>query len=1186
MPDTVKLTSNQKQAVTTLDRSVSVSAGAGSGKTRALVERFCHIVIQGKAAVDEILTVTFTEKAAKEMKERIVRRFTSMGREDDRRAVESAYIGTIHGFCSRTLRENAFEAAVDPRYAILTEAEQRAIANQVLDSLFEARQADAVAMSFLLEMGTDLVQDSILSVYGHIRSLGWAPSAELIARANDPAPFWETFERCVEELLEMVESPSEALARVIDDISGGLGKVRAAAERLMSLQDDQAFNWADFQHLKEYYGLFSAASGPREVKDQIKATREMLGEFLAASLDRVSQRYSRLLLELTAEFHAGYTARKTQLGLLDYNDLLLETRDLFRGRDGRPTEVAERYREKLKFIILDEFQDTNRLQKEIIDAISRPHNVFTVGDVKQSIFSFIYSDVEVFREHHEKARMDRRKLAIPFQENFRSRKGVIDFANWFFGMVWGEDPDFDFEELKCKGRFMPKPAPDVEVILVPRASGNAPDRGSIEQGRRNEARAIAQRILELTGRVGDTPLTHTKEDRAGEPIRLGDIVILLRSTTQLHIYERTLEEYGIDTYAVSGRGFYGTREVQDVVYLLRAVDNPLNDVAMAAVLRSPFAGISEDALFWLARDWSPKNREKSAKTPAGRVPPLYERPGKLWRGLAEFDKIPYLADSDRKKLSDFHAMMRDLLAIRSQPRVTDMLDLALERSGFDVRLLAMRGGRRRYANIRKLYELAQEFQAEVRHRFGLAEFVAHVQELERLAEREVEAAVESEEGDVVRIMTIHKAKGLEAPVVFAADLSRGLGSNPGSFVFDPEHGLAVQIRNPLTYDLESPLSHQEISKALQDRAMSEEKRLLYVAMTRAEEHLVLVGCSDLKRAYRSTYRETNNWSGWIEKALSLSAASAQGELSRNGFRIFFTRGVPAEPKPSPHPEMPPLVQRFPSEFEEGRPLQVADVSPERVAQIQEVLRRCQGEEVAAARGIRRLAVSGILDYLECPAKYRLAWMIGAPEEAADRPEQELEEDLGFQAADLGHAVHNTLALVDFSRPAEAQFLRLSAAIEDERLRAEAWPALERFSRTPWCRELRSSDHVLQETPFELIVEGRVLAGRIDVFYRSPDGWTVLDYKTGQAEDRERYELQVGIYAHAASRLIGEMPARAVLLLLSANEEWAQDTADGAVARRAAERVKEVAAAIEADRFDPKPGKSCEWCAFGDRCGKD
>ena len=1152
-PNQLKLTRRQKAAVKTLNKSVSVSGGPGSGKTEVLIRRFCHIVERGKAGVDEILAITLTERAAAEMKERVASRFAALGREDDRRAVERASIGTIHSFCHRVLRESPFEAGVDPRFSVLGAAQQRLFADQILESALDSRRAEESLTSFLHDHGPDQAKDAVFSIHSRLRRLGVTPSKELIARPNDPRPLYETFERCLAHFLESLRTRKGLRGRSVESIRLEAAEALPAAERLLS-----ALDWSDFQRLKEFDALLSSARISGEAARRLPAARHALSDFLGACLDEKSSGYAELLLDLAADFGARFSLAKTRRGCLDFDDLLCKAREVLLDADGRPTKIAERYRRQLRYVMLDEFQDTSRLVKEIAAAVSRPDNLFTVGDAAQSIFSFLDADVGAFREHHS----GRGRRALSLRENFRSRGGIADFANWFFrGLPGG---DIGFEESKPAHKSADKQAPAVEVILVPSSISWNFGQKTPGPGRSNEAAAVARRILEMTlGGPQTGPFMLTRGPRAGEPLELRDIALLLRSTTHLPVYERALREHGVAARALGGRGFYRRQEVRDVVSLLRMIDDPLDDIAAAAVLRSPFAGVSECALFWLCRDWS-------AEAPDLEVPPLNENPGKLREGLSRLEAIPYLSDPDRSALLAFRGLLDEMAEV--QGGAAEMIGLALERSPFGACLLAMPDGLRKYANVLRLREIAREFEAG--GSFGVQYFLAYVQRCEDLAERDAEIPPDEAE-DAVRIMTIHRAKGLQSPVVFVADMSRVLLPRSDLCAFDPESGLAVQVRNPQTGELESPLCHKETALRAHDRDIAEEKRLLYVAMTRAEERLVLVGSSDLAPVQQSARQQAASWSGWLEGALELGPQSRDGECRRGRRRVDFKRSVP-RPSERPGPERttkPTLASRFARELAHGLPIEESTVSPSARSAAEGVIRRCL-DFAEPAPAVSRLSVSRVLDYLECPARYRLVHVLGMPERGSMRE---------GSAARIGQLVHDLLRDLDFAGDLSSRIEDAGAKIADQSLREQVlWP-LARFAESRRLRDLLGADRILREVPFELVVGGTVLAGRIDLMYHLPGGWTILDYKTGQAEDRERYELQVGMYAHAAFRLLGEMPAECALLLLSIGDEWTADTSDGSLARLAAEKVGEVAVRARARDFAPRPGRACEWCSFGPTC---
>ncbi len=519
-----------------------------------------------------------------------------------------------------------------------------------------------------------------------------------------------------------------------------------------------------------------------------------------------------------------------------------------------------------------------------------------------------------------------------------------------------------------------------------------------------------------------------------------------------------------------------------------------------------------------------------------------------------------------------HLLSDDLIQeLRSiETTAAEVLDLILERTYFDLKLLPMRGGLRKYANVRRFRDMAGDESP--------SDFLARIEEQMPFGSHEPESPVRSPDGNVVRIMTIHDASEIQAPIVFIADLSRRIGPEIGITAFDPDRGLAV--RPPSLVGVNTPLNYREISEVVRDRALPQEASLLRTALTHAQERLFLVGSSDLTGGDKPTYRETTSWMGWIKKALELSPGSRRGikDLGTCQVSIQFT-----EPKTSvPEPVADSLSARFTQELREGLPIPMDNPSAAQIAD--EAIHRCLAEGAPTPRHVTRLSVSQALDYIECPARYRWRHIIGMPDQTADPPDDP--EDVAFSAADLGHVVHDILSRLDFSRDLEPQVSELLSGVTDSALRAEAEPVIRHFTGSRWCAELRAADQVLKEVPFEFMIGGKVMAGRIDVLYHTPAGWTVLDYKTGQAEDRDRYELQVGIYAHALHRLTGEMPARAALLMLSIDEEWAEDTSDGSAAGSASERIGDVIASIDAGKFAPSPGHHCKWCAFSSLCTEE
>lgn len=1175
----IELTVSQQQAVDTLDRTVSVSAGAGSGKTEVLVQRFCSIVATQGADVDEILTVTFTEKAAKEMKQRIVAEFARLADEttdprfeEARRKVESAYIGTIHSFAARLLRENAFEAGVDPRFRVLDSVEASTLRDSVLETLITDSYSEGTreCSDLLSAFGKDALKSAITGLHSHIQSLGREVDGVEVAagEAVDVAEEIDAYVRIMDDLMVMLDDGAvdgkfaETLARARPTYESIRSSALRLKEGVLTGHANAAyareFDWDLFEEVGPAPKLILLNVGNADIKDtHTRPAKEHAERFIAGLLSPLGEHYIGCLKEITKAFREQYTSAKRSIGALDFDDLLIRTRDLLTARGGQ-SGVADEYRRKFKYVIMDEFQDTNSLQKSIIDAVCPPDRFFSVGDVKQSIFGFQNADVNVFMDHHRRIRESEEAVDISFAENFRSRPEILGFVNWLFGQIWQEDGDFDFERLEAKSRFHDAEQPSVELLFVPLE-------GNTEQSRLAEARSIAARIRQMLARDGGRTLQVTRMKNDGDQprdLQPGDIMILFRSTTDIPIYERALSDAGIEYYVVSGRGFYETHEVNDLLCLLKAVDNPLDDVAMAAVLRSPLVGVSDDTLWWLTRkpgtDGAQANRQI----------------GRLFDGMHDLDGLAGIDGSDRTKLESFVSLLQELRGISAGSRITDLLDLTMSKTSYDLKALASEHGKQRYANIRKMLDLAQGFQSN--NLFHLPDFIRHIEDLKIVADREGEAPTETEESPVVRLMTVHKAKGLQAPVVFVADCTRGLKAGGGPFIFSKDLGAACKIRNIATDDCVATPAYSRVSDQLKQKDIAEEKRLLYVAATRAEELLVLTGISkyDGKKAGKGIYSEIGSWAGWLEKALGIVERPPGGQttLSADGISVALLDGTGLADIKSEAQTRIPITERLSWIKQIGRPDgQGAHPAVKRCYEPLE-----QGEDAPLV-----LTVSRILDYLACPRMYYCRWMLGIRDEEIE-PEDYLREDTGRVApTSLGTAVHQIMRAVDFARDLEPQFETL-IGLQPEAVQAEAWEACRRFLRLPWADRIRKASRRLQEVPLRVRLDSCDFRGRADLLFEEDGRWVVADFKTGSGTDKERYRLQVGIYALAVQRCLGATPAEVAVVSLGRGSGYSE-AIDAALLDQAESTVREVAQNLRAEAFAPRTSRECTHCDFGAYC---
>jgi ATP-dependent helicase/nuclease subunit A len=880
IPPSPTFTAEQEQAAARRRGPLLLAAGAGSGKTAVLVERFVRAVREDGIAPGRILAITFTERAAAELRERVRARLLALGEREAARDTEGAPIGTFHGFCARLLRVHALTAGLDPDFAILDEtgagrlralAFRRALAVLLADE----RRQDAVEL--LAAYGADRVQRMVVGVYAEQRSRGVSRPALPDARLSAST---------------LVESPAS---------QPQLQPTLFEIEPLPSARGRGALHPAE--PASSQSGL--TAPNPREPEGPDPLELEAL-------------RACALLGEILAEFAGGYEALKQArpspsgyVPTLDFDDLELRARDLLERHEG----VRRGWSERIELLMVDEFQDTNRRQLALLELLERD-NLFTVGDELQSIYGFRHAEVEIFRERHRRLHAEGATIALA--HNFRSRSPLISAINGLFAERFGETYTPLIAAREGHTESAPAPVADGPVADDSAAGGsvaddsaaggsvaNGPAAGEYERGitagtdipliellltdksgwaespyaqriagalppatlwRQAEARLLAQRIAELV---------------AGGHAAAGDVAVLLRAATDLPVYEGALEERGLRTLAAVG-SFWGHQQVGDLLAWLRAIANPLDELALYSVLASPLVGISSDGLALVALQaraegvgaWAAIARAAGQAVAAGRGGMNEhdiggaatqirdaEGAGKGATGEAVVEGLLYhrLSATDRERLERFaerFAVERGAAPTRSP---AELLLRAIAHSGYEPHVLSLPWGERRLANIHKLLRLARRFEAAEGR--DLRGFLDHVAQRRAHAESSEPHAPMGSEPDAVRLMTIHAAKGLEFPVVCLADLGRiGNGTSPDLLVDGERVGLRLA---GLDGSAAVPcLRYEELSEERRRGESAEEERILYVAMTRARERLLLSGACDFAR-----------WSGgapitWLAPALA------------------------------------------------------------------------------------------------------------------------------------------------------------------------------------------------------------------------------------------------------------------------------------------------------------------------------
>ena len=794
---------------------VFVSAGAGTGKTAVLVERFARAVCDRGLDVDSVLVITYTEKAAGELRTRIRARLLEAGRADLARELDGAWISTIHGLCNRLLRAYPFAADVDPRFRVLDDAQARVLQSEAFGDALEEFCAggERERLTLLSTYGARSLRRMLTGVYETLRAAG----RELVLELGEGPGLEELLPELREAARCLADEGDEAASRAL-----ALLDRRTSAELLLDLSDIRIRG--------------ERAAAYEEARRAVEQ----------AALDELAVRDRDLLQELLDAFARRYALAKERESALDFEDLQLAARDLLRGHE----EVRQKEAWRFRAIMVDEFQDTNRLQCELIDLLAEggAENVFFVGDEFQSIYGFRHADVHVFRERRAQA-----PTVLPLTRNYRSRPEVLAAVNHLFAGDFGDE----FQPLTASGDF-PDPVFGTPVELLVTDKPAFADTGL--HWRRAEAKHVARRVKELVDGGDATP---------------GEIVLLFAAGTDAEWFEEELRALGLPTYRATGRGYFGQQQVGDLLAYLRLLHNRYDDEALVTVLASPLVGVSNDALV-LIRRAAPK------------------RP--LFAGI-EKSLPPDLSARDAQLCRAFLQRYERLAAATATLSLERLCEQIVAEHDYDLAVLARWDGRRRYANLRKLARLARSYE-ELRGP-DLEGFVRFVRDQEAVGAKELEAAAEEEGADAVRLLTIHAAKGLEFKVVVVADAGRDRPVPSADEILAlPDGRFGFRVADPLTGRRKPAFGYGDVRAASEAEAEAERRRLYYVAMTRAIDRLIVSGSVDLEKAGAS-----RTPIGWVLSHLGADEiAGAEGdtvELEREGARILvmLNRSLPEEAVP-------------------------------------------------------------------------------------------------------------------------------------------------------------------------------------------------------------------------------------------------------------------------------------------------
>ncbi len=1174
-----------------------LTANAGSGKTSVMAERYVRAAREEDTDVGRILAITFTEKAAAELKQRVRARFEQLGDGERARAAEGAWISTIHSFCARLLRTHALAAGLDPRFSVLDERAARRFAaaafEAALDDLVEAHGTAALELVAAYRPGD--LRDAISAVHGELRSRGMEepalPPARPASLDRAHAALALARAQAAVELEAATDGKTVATAR---------GRLAACAELLERPGDLPPAP-------AEVAALVLPRNGKALAGDGCAAYRAALDGYLDACVDVRAVPVHGLLDALLRAFGQRYDAAKHAASALDFEDLELRANRLLREHE----PLRARYAERFRHVMVDEFQDTNPLQLELLERVAG-EGLFAVGDELQSIYGFRHADVRLFRAR--RATLAEDGATATLATNFRSHADVLRALNHAFA------PRFNVSFVPLvAGRAEPAeddpaPASSRVELLMTDAGADWSEAGLTPAGtvapaplwRIAEARVLAARIRELldTGRSAS------------------DVVVLLRATGDLAVYERALTDAGVPTYVIGGRGYWSQQQVRDLVAYLAVLANPRDGLALMTFLASPLVGLSSDALVQLAatsrasgRDawWTlMANDEEGESGPRLAASGASAAEGTARNGEAPAPLLDQLSSPDRDRVAALRAWLP--AERRAAPRlgVESLIDRVLARTGYDLALLRMSGGARRLANVRKLMRLAREHEAEHGHDLrGFVDLVTRLGERGVRGEdedRESEAPVEGEALDAVRLMTIHRAKGLEFPVVCVADLGRESPPSGRDLIRVGRDGRVGLRLKTLDGGRPRPaLAYRAIGQERARDEADEEARLFYVAMTRAREQLILSGaiaCESWPEA-----KPGASPLAWIAPAFVPDVAQratpglpASGVAEHHGVAVAYavTRPDTLPAVPAPREDVATDAR---GSVEADPPTDAASAPGPAPAPL--------------APPVATLSYTSLQDHARCGYRFYLERVLRLPRiERPLTPAPGRSAHPGLDAAQRGTIVHALLERLDLARPQPptAEAVRRAAA------RAGAEPTaaevdelialVDGFAGSELRGRLAAAADVRREQSFAFqlaLADGATipLTGVLDAIAQEGPRTLVVDYKSdrlagadpGVAAD-EAYGLQRAAYALAALHdgaqeveivhCFLEQPDRPVGATFRPQDEPAL-TADLA-ARAAAVLAREFAVAPDPGPriCDGCPGRGslCSWPLERTRAGAD
>ena len=1192
----VRFTPDQQRAIDTIDKSILVSAAAGSGKTAVLVERIINIIVRGRADVDRMLVVTFTNAAASEMRLKLTKAINkeikAAKTSDPERAerlgqqlgkMYRSYISTVHSFCNRVIKEFFYLTDLEPNFKICDSLKAEIMKMEAIEEVFEQGfEEDAFIEGgsfrefldrYSKERDDKALMQELIKAYADLRSMPdyfeWSERMADKLRIPDSGDYrdsdlyrvlWTDARKIVDNALHEALGLQEYLntlnlPNTAAKLDSEIGVFQTLADAIKSVCDGgELARGAEDVVSKVFqnpvFGTFSGGKGEREaykaVSADCKARRDtyknnfqnVFKEYNFAELKTLFEeqaetyKYTMYYLALLKEFERIYSAKKRDQGVIDYGDMEHITADILKNEEARKV-----LRERFEFIFVDEYQDVNTLQEYLIGSVVREDNVFKVGDVKQSIYKFRQAEPHIFEETSRayKDEHNEHAIQINLNKNFRSNGATIDYINYVFqDLMDGYDDDEKlYQGLTGHPDYNLKPevhllltevddASEVEnsdtssapqgsqFVDIERPSSGERDEYEEEIKSLSKAEVEAIHVADIVSSIIGTEFYDGKSGKVRKATPR-DIAILLRSTkNKSDMYYKSLMSKSISSHISDDGGYFDTVEVAVSMAILKVVDNLHQDIPLISVLRSEVFGFTPEQLAEV-RAFAREKQISEAKDREGNV--QYQRQS-YCDALLEYG-LNGSDDSLKSRVNEALSTIEKWRAHSKMMQLDDYIWYLLEDSNYYMYAGAMYGGRQRQANLRALVDRAGAFRMS-----SIASLSSYISYLEVLRTKNVEMgqpSMVSEEDDVVRIMTIHKSKGLEFPFVIVAGMGNQLNYSSGTkgFQFDNELGIALAYVNPDEHYWRRTLMQKKITAKIREDEYQEQLRVLYVAMTRAREKLYLIGCEKTDEFVLDDIRSRTSYFKIMGKLNDNNKLNDYMSIDMHEVRM-------------------PMLPRGANNFlTTDKLLMDIELSEE----YEEVKRRLDYEYAYK-------------DDLNTKAKYSVSEL---NKEAKDKETYKGKiEDRNTRvlrlasadAASIGTAYHRIMEFVDFKKAINearecdkayinerAENLRVNGAISEAVFKAldlrKIYAFFETEIGTRACAAAREG-LLSKEKPFTLRTEhhGKIVLvqGIIDCYFRDGDELVLLDYKSNRLSYRDRdadierikeeYKEQISLYRRA------------------------------------------------------------------------